>query len=51
MENIFNFLEDCNRHLEHFFVQKGQKFWGDVIMKLPEKWQKAVEQSGKYVVQ
>ena len=46
----FNSLEDCRRHLEQFFAQKI-KFWEDEIMKLPEKWQKIVEQNCEYVVQ
>ena len=28
-------------------LKKGKKFWEDGIMKLPEKWQKVVEQKGK----
>ena len=51
MEKIFNSLEDCKRHLEQFFAQKDKKFWEDGIMKLPEKWQKVVEQNSEYVVQ
>ena len=47
----FNSLEDCKRHLEQFFAQKDKKFWEDGIMKLPEKWQKVVEQKAEYVVQ
>ena len=47
----FNSLEDCKRHLEQFFAQKDEKFWEDGIMKLPEKWQKVVEQKGENVVQ
>ena len=47
----FNSLEDCKRHLEQFFAQKDKKFWEDGITKLPEKWQKVVEQKGEYVVQ
>ena len=47
----FNSLGDCKRHLEQFFAQKDKKFWGDGIMKLPEKWQNLVEQKGEYVVQ
>ena len=46
-----NSLEDCKRHLEQFFAQKDRKFWEDGIMKLPEKWQKVVEQKGEQVVQ
>ena len=51
--NVKNFssLEDCKRHLEQFFAQKGKKFWEDGVMKLPEKWQKVVEQKCEYVVQ
>ena len=30
---------------------KKIKFWKDEIMKLPEKWQKIVEQNGECVVQ
>ena len=48
---IFNSLEDFKRQLEQFFAQKDKKFWEDGIMKLPEKWQKVVEQKGEYVVQ
>ena len=47
----FDFLEDCKRHLEQYFAQKYKKFWEDGIMKLPEKWQKVVEQNSEYVVQ
>ena len=47
----FNSLENCKRHLEQFFAQKDKKFSQDGIMKLPEKWQKVVEQKGEYVVQ
>ena len=47
----FNSLEDCKMHLEQFFTQKDKKFWEDGIMKLPEKWQKVVEQNGEYIFQ
>ena len=48
----FNSLEDSKGQLEQFFAQKHRKFWEDGIMKLPEKWQKVVEQKkGEYVVQ
>ena len=50
-EQYFGSLEDCKRHLEQFFSQKDKKFWEDGITKLPEKWQKAVEQNGEYIVQ
>ena len=47
----FSSLEDCKRHLEQFFAQKDKKFGQEGIMKLPEKWQKVVEQNSEYVVQ
>ena len=43
-------LEDCKKHLEEFFVQKDKKFRENEIIKLPEKWQKVVEENGDYVV-
>ena len=46
----FNSLEDCKRQLEQFFAQRDKKFWEDEIMKLPEKWQRVVEQNGEQVV-
>ena len=46
----FNSLEDCKKHLEEFFVQKDKKFRENEIIKLPEKWQKVVEENGDYVV-
>jgi len=38
-----------NRYL--FFAQKDKKFWKDEITKLSLKWQKVVEQNGKYIAQ
>ena len=32
-----NFMEDCKKHLQPFFVQRGKKFWEDGIMKFPGK--------------
>ena len=31
-------------------LKKDKKFWEDGIMKMPEKWQKVLEQKGEYVV-
>ena len=39
----FNSLEDCKRQ------KMKKKFWEDGIMKLPETWQKVMEQSGEYI--
>ena len=48
----FKTLEDCKRHLGTVRCSKKDKtFWEDGIMKLPEKWQKVVEQNGEYIVQ
>ena len=48
----FNSLQDCKRYsLEQFFVQNNIKFWEDEIMKLPEKWQKVLEQSNDSTTQ
>ena len=47
----FNSLEDCKRHLNSSLLKKIKKFCEDGIVKLPEKWQKVVEQKGDYVVQ
>ena len=33
------------------FLAQEDKFWEDGIMKLPEKWQKVMEQKGEYIVQ
>ena len=40
----FNSWEDYKRYLEQFLAQKDTKFWEDGIMKVPERWQKVVEQ-------
>jgi len=37
-------------YLSQFFAQKSQKFYGDGIIVLPQKWQKVVEQKGTYLV-
>ena len=37
--------------MELFFAQKDKKFWEDEIMKLPEKWQKVMEQNDEYLAQ
>ena len=52
MKKKFSSLENCKKHLEQFFAQKDKKFWDDGIIscKLPENWQKVVEQN-EYVVQ
>jgi len=47
----FDSLEACKNHLEQFIAQKDVKFWENEIMKLPQRWQKVVEQNGTYVIE
>ena len=44
----FDSLKDCKGHLGQFSAQKDKMFWEDGTVKLPEKWQKAVEQNGLF---
>ena len=46
----FNNDEAVKSHLVHFFTDKDQKFYERRIMKLPERWQKVIEQNGKYII-
>ena len=36
--------------LGKFFNNKPQKFYTDGIMKLPEKWQKVIDNNGQYIL-
>ena len=46
----FNDDEAMKSHLVQFFVDKDQKFYERGIMKLPERWQKVIEENGKYMI-
>jgi histone-lysine N-methyltransferase SETMAR len=46
----FDTLEALKKHLDQFFDEKPRKFYEDGIMKLPERWQKVIEQNGQYIV-
>ena len=37
-------------HLVQFFADKDQEFYERGITKLPERWQKIIEQNGKYII-
>ena len=37
-------------HLVRFFADKDQKFHERVIINLPERWKKIIEQTGKYII-
>ncbi|KAG5309403.1 SETMR methyltransferase, partial [Acromyrmex insinuator] len=40
----------AENHLKKFFADKPQKFYTDRIMKLPEKWQKVIDNNGQYIL-
>ena len=46
----FNDDEAVESRLVQFFADKDQKFYKRGIMKLPERWQKVIEQNGKYII-
>lgn len=45
----FNDDEAVKSQLNQFFADKNQKFYERGIMELPERWQKVIEQNGKYI--
>ena len=42
--------EAVKSHLDQFFADKDQKFYERGILNLPERWQKVIEQNGKYII-
>ena len=46
----FNDDEAVKSHLVQFFPYKDKKFYERWIMTLPERWQKVIEQNGKYII-
>lgn len=46
----FASLEDLKNHLDQFFSQKPQNFYGHGIMQLLKKWRKVIEQNGTYYI-
>ena len=46
----FNNDEALKSHLVQFFADKDKKFYERGIMKLSERWQKVIEQNGKYII-
>ena len=46
----FNDDETMKLLLAQFFVDKEQKFYERGITKLPERWQKVIEQNRKYII-
>nr|AAP51086.1 transposase [Forficula auricularia] len=45
----FNNDDDVKSYLIQFFANKSQKFYERGIMMLPERWQKVIDQNGKYI--
>ena len=45
-----NGAEAVKSYLVQFFADKDQKFYERGIIKLPERWQKVIEQNGKYII-
>ena len=45
----FSNNDDLKWHLAEFFAIKDQKFYQRGIMKLPERWQKVIEQNKRYL--
>ena len=43
--------EAVKSHLVQFFTDKDQKFYERGIIKLQERWQKVIEQYGKYIIE
>ena len=43
MEEILAPLETVKGPWKNYLLKKIKKFWGNRIMKLPEKWQKVME--------
>ena len=46
----FNYDKAVKSHLVQFFADKDQKFYKRGIVKLPEIWQKVIEQKGKHII-
>ena len=51
MERSFHSLEDCRRHLEEFSVPTDNNILGRWNGRLPERWQRVVEENVETVVQ
>ena len=47
---IFNDNEAVKSHLIQLFVDRDQKFYERGVVKLPDRWQNLIEQSGKYII-
>ena len=46
----FQLVNEVKNGLEEYFKSKPREFWKNGIMRLPERWQKMVEEKGSYVI-
>ena len=47
MDKKFSELNECNIFLDKFFARNDSEFYTTEIFKLPQRWQKVIDQSGK----
>ena len=47
----FDSMEACKNYLDQFIAQKDAIFWKNGIHKIPYRWQKVIEQNGKYIIE
>ena len=43
-------VNEVKNGLEEYFKSKSREFWKNGIMRLPERWQKVVEEKGSYII-
>lgn len=41
---------EVKNDLEEYFLSKPREFWTNGIMRLPERWQKVVEEKGSCII-
>ncbi|CAK9809343.1 Histone-lysine N-methyltransferase SETMAR [Anthophora plagiata] len=46
----FKSVNEVKNGLEEYFKNKPREFWKNGIMRLPERWQKVVEEKGSYII-
>ncbi|KOC60455.1 hypothetical protein WH47_07463, partial [Habropoda laboriosa] len=45
----FKDTEEVKMHVSEFFNKKSEKFYGEEINKLLNKWEKVIEQNGAFI--
>ena len=46
----FKSVNEIENGLEKYFKCKPREFWKNSIMRLPERWQKVIEEKGSYII-